>query len=64
MNEYDSKYIGKRVVIIGGGYTSMDCSRTALRLGAKSVKTFYRRDQGDLVILPGELDELKKRKEI
>ena len=62
VNEYDSKYIGKRVVIIGGGYTSMDCSRTALRLGAKSVKTFYRRDQGDLVILPGELDELKKEK--
>ena len=62
INEYDSKYIGKNVVIIGGGYTSMDCSRTALRLGAKSVKTFYRRDQGDLVILPGELDELRKEK--
>ena len=46
-------------MIIGGGYTSMDCSRTALRLGAKSVKTFYRRDQGDLDS-PGELDELKR----
>ena len=59
-NEYNSKFVGSNVVVIGGGYTSMDCARTALRLGAKSVKTFYRRTRGDLVILPGELDELKK----
>ena len=61
-NEQDSKVVGENVVVIGGGYTSMDCSRTALRLGAKSVRTFYRRDFGDLVILPGELDELKNEK--
>ena len=59
-NEYNSKTIGDNVVIIGGGYTSMDCARTALRLGTKSVRTFYRRTRGDLVILPGELEELKK----
>ena len=59
-NEYNSKKIGDNVAIIGGGYTSMDCARTALRLGAKSVRTFYRRTRGDLVILPGELDELRK----
>jgi len=59
-NEYNSKTIGDNVVIIGGGYTSMDCARTALRLGAKSVRTFYRRTRGDLVILPGELEELRK----
>ena len=62
VNEYNSKYVGKNVVIIGGGYTSMDCSRTALRMGSKTVKTFYRRDEGDLVILPGELDELKNER--
>ena len=61
-NEQNSKFIGKNVVVIGGGYTAMDCSRTALRLGAKSVQTFYRRDIGDLVILPGELEELKNEK--
>ena len=44
VNEYKSKVVGKNVVIIGGGYTAMDCSRVALRLGAKTVKTFYRRD--------------------
>ena len=58
VNEYKDKYIGKNVIVIGGGYTSMDCARTALRLGAKSVRTFYRRTNDDLIILPGELDEL------
>ena len=49
VNEYKSKYIGKNVVVIGGGYTSMDCARTALRLGAKTVRTFYRRTTNDLI---------------
>ncbi len=62
INEQGSKVVGKNVVVIGGGYTAMDCSRTALRLGAKTVKTFYRRNIGDLVILPGELEELKNEK--
>ena len=61
-NEQNSKFVGRNVVVIGGGYTAMDCSRTALRLGATTVKTFYRRDLGDLVILPGELEELKNEK--
>ena len=62
VNEKSDKRVGKNVVIIGGGYTSMDCARTALRLGAKTVKTFYRREQGDLDILPGELEELINEK--
>ena len=40
VNEKSDKRVGENVVIIGGGYTSMDCARTALRLGAKTVKTF------------------------
>ncbi len=35
---------GKRVVVIGGGDTAMDCVRTARRQGAKSVVCLYRRD--------------------
>ena len=58
VNEFNDRYIGKNVVVIGGGYTSMDCARTALRLGASSVKTYYRRENDDLIILPGELEEL------
>jgi formate dehydrogenase major subunit len=62
VNEKNEKYVGQNVIVIGGGYTSMDCARTALRLGAKTVKTFYRRKEGDLEILPGELEELINEK--
>jgi formate dehydrogenase major subunit len=36
VNEKNEKYVGQNVIVIGGGYTSMDCARTALRLGAKN----------------------------
>src|SRR5689334_12121762 len=39
---------GKRVVVIGGGFTSMDCSRTSVRQGAKEVTLVYRRDMKDM----------------
>ena len=32
VNEKNDRYVGKHVIVIGGGYTSMDCA-TALRLG-------------------------------
>ena len=35
--------VGQDVVIVGGGYTAMDCSRTSLRYGAKNVTIAYRR---------------------
>jgi glutamate synthase (NADPH/NADH) small chain len=38
---------GKRVVVIGGGDTAMDCVRTAVRQGAASVKCLYRRDRAE-----------------
>src|SRR5215831_12621382 len=39
---------GKRVVVLGGGDTAMDCNRTALRQGAASVTCTYRRDEGNM----------------
>jgi formate dehydrogenase major subunit len=57
VNEQDRRDIGKRVVVIGGGYTAMDCARTALRLGAQ-VGVVYRRAREDMVVLPGEIEEL------
>lgn len=39
---------GKNVVVIGGGDTAMDCVRTAIRQGAKSVKCLYRRDRRNM----------------
>jgi glutamate synthase (NADPH/NADH) small chain len=46
---------GKKVVVIGGGDTAMDCLRTAIRQGATSVKCFYRRDQANM---PGSQREV------
>jgi len=46
---------GKHVAVIGGGDTAMDCVRTAIRQGAKSVSCIYRRD---LQNMPGSLREV------
>src|SRR5690606_16488462 len=46
---------GKRVVVIGGGDTAMDCVRTALRQGAVSVTCLYRRDRANM---PGSQREV------
>lgn len=51
---------GKRVVVIGGGDTAMDCVRTAVRQGATSVKCLYRRDRENM---PGSLREVKHAEE-
>jgi glutamate synthase (NADPH/NADH) small chain len=40
---------GRRVVIIGGGDTSMDCARTAIRLGASEVTLVYRRTEKEMI---------------
>ena len=39
---------GTRVVVIGGGFTSMDCTRTSVRQGAQEVTLVYRRDMKDM----------------
>jgi glutamate synthase (NADPH/NADH) small chain len=41
--------VGRRVVIIGGGDTSMDCARTATRLGASEVTLAYRRTEKEMI---------------
>ena len=51
---------GKNVVVIGGGDTAMDCVRTAVRQGAKSVKCLYRRDRQNM---PGSLREVTHAEE-
>ena len=51
---------GKRVVVIGGGDTAMDCVRTAIRQGATSVKCLYRRDRDNM---PGSQREVANAEE-
>ncbi|MBT8459240.1 MAG: FAD-dependent oxidoreductase, partial [Boseongicola sp.] len=50
----------KRVVVIGGGDTAMDCVRTAIRQGAESVKCLYRRDKTNM---PGSQREVQNAEE-
>ncbi|WP_020410308.1 FAD-dependent oxidoreductase [Hahella ganghwensis] len=51
---------GRRVVVLGGGDTAMDCNRTAIRQGAKSVHCAYRRDEANM---PGSRKEVANAKE-
>ncbi len=61
--EFDSGELnaeGKRVIVIGGGDTAMDCVRTAVRQGAVSVKCLYRRDRANM---PGSQREVANAEE-
>jgi glutamate synthase (NADPH/NADH) small chain len=51
---------GRRVVVLGGGDTAMDCVRTAVRQGAVSVACAYRRDEANM---PGSRREVANAKE-
>ncbi len=50
----------KRVIVLGGGDTAMDCNRTSVRQGATSVTCAYRRDEGNM---PGSQREVQNAKE-
>jgi glutamate synthase (NADPH/NADH) small chain len=52
--------VGKRVIVLGGGDTGMDCNRTAIRQGATSVSCAYRRDEQNM---PGSRREVENSKE-
>lgn len=51
---------GKRVVVLGGGDTAMDCNRTSIRQGAADVTCAYRRDEANM---PGSKREVANAKE-
>ncbi len=51
---------GKNIVVVGGGDTAMDCVRTAIRQGAKSVRCLYRRDRANM---PGSQREVHHAEE-
>ena len=63
VKEFDSGVLNakdRHVVVIGGGDTAMDCVRTAVRQGAKSVTCLYRRDRENM---PGSLREVAHAEE-
>jgi len=63
VNETGTAAIGNGVIVIGGGFTAMDCARTAARLKTEDgqrpgVRVLYRRSVGEMLVTPGELEEL------
>ncbi len=81
-NETGRAMVGEHVVVIGGGFTAMDCARTARRLGAhavqleserggtawsvahamklkgENIRVSYRRSRNEMLVTPGEVEEL------
>ncbi len=53
----DVRVDGEDVIVIGGGNTAMDAARSALRLGAASVRVVYRRTRNEMPAIAEEIDE-------
>lgn len=59
--EYDTPiYVGKNVVVVGGGNVAMDAARSAKRLGAENVYIVYRRSEEEM---PARVEEVHHAKE-
>ena len=55
-NLHGTGEVGKHVAVIGGGNAAIDAARTALRLGAESVKILYRRTRAQMPAWGEEID--------
>jgi len=63
LEQKENSYVnlkGKKVIVLGGGDTAMDCNRTAIRQGAQSVSCLYRRDEKNM---PGSRREVVNAQE-
>jgi formate dehydrogenase major subunit len=56
-NETGQANIGKRVIVIGGGFTAMDCARSAIRLGSET-SIYYRRSMEEMPVTKEEVEEV------
>ncbi len=52
-------FSGKKVAVVGGGNTAMDCCRTSVRCGAEKVYIIYRRTEKEMPANPIEIHESK-----
>lgn len=52
--------IGKKVIVLGGGNTAMDCCRTSLRLGAEEVKVVVRSPRSEMKASPWEIEDAER----
>jgi len=54
---HEDVWVGKKVVTVGGGFTSMDCVRTVLRLGSEVSIMTYRRSPEEIPVMDLEIEE-------
>ncbi len=59
VNRGGTPAVGRRVVVIGGGFTAVDCARMARRLGAEKVQVFYRRSEAEMYITGDEVEAMR-----
>lgn len=52
--------LGKKVVVIGGGNTAIDCARTARRWGAKDITIIYRRSRAEMPALAEDVEGMER----
>jgi ferredoxin len=52
--------VGKRVIVLGSGYTAMDCASTSWRLGAEHMYVIVRRSREEMVVDEEELTETER----
>lgn len=52
--------LGKKVAVIGGGNTAIDCARTARRLGAKDITIIYRRSRSEMPALTEDVEGMER----
>lgn len=52
--------IGRRVIVLGGGNTAMDCCRTSLRLGAEQVNVVVRSPRSEMKASPWEIEDAER----
>jgi len=52
--------VGRRVAVVGGGYTAVDAARTAIRLGSSEVFLCYRRTRDEMPAVPEEVWEAEE----
>jgi len=67
VNEGRAVDVGDHVLVIGGGFTAMDCARVAARIRGTpalrpndgAVRVYYRRSRTEMLVAPGEIEELQ-----
>lgn len=59
VNRGEKPAAGRKVAVIGGGFTAVDCGRMARRLGAEQVQVFYRRSEEEMYITADEVEAMR-----